>query len=355
MRKSSLLGVVTLLLVIATRATAAPSGYTDSFEGASINSYWTRMQQNGSIALSATHAHSGTQSAMFASSSGGQRQIQLTHSLGTPEKGTFSIWFYDVAPGQETLYEQLVLSNASKGTYAEIGTMDFDANCYMVALVSSNNVLGPNRQCGIYPQTTTTNVKRTAGWHLLEILVGTDATSFSIDGLQAFSASGDYSFDTVTISMSGPPGRPDTIAFFDDFAYVPLDSCGCVDGAPGPAGPPGLQGPAGPAGAKGAVGPTGPQGPVGPQGPAGPAGTTGYVTVAQNYTGSIDLTCPAGYKAVVASCRAGLDTVINDRAPSPPGGSWASYLVPSAAAATGVHCSLAGLQPQSQALLRCSK
>lgn len=130
-------------------------------------------------------------------------------------------------------------------------------------------------------------------------------------------------------------------------------SCGCT-GSPGPAGPVGPQGPAGAVGPRGATGPVGPQGPAGSVGPQGPASLSSYITVTRNYQGSLDLSCPAGYKAVVASCNAGVNIVINGRTPPSPVGSWAHYLIPTADAATGVHC----LQPaslQSQALLRCSK
>jgi hypothetical protein len=77
-------------------------------------------------------------------------------------------------------------------------------------------------------------------------------------------------------------------------------------------------------------------------------------TIAQNYTGSLNLSCPSGYFAVAASCNAGTLVVLNGQTPAPPGGSWASYLIPSVTAATGVHC---GLLPglQSQAVLRCAK
>ncbi|HEY6253397.1 MAG TPA: hypothetical protein VI685_25855 [Candidatus Angelobacter sp.] len=120
-------------------------------------------------------------------------------------------------------------------------------------------------------------------------------------------------------------------------------------GATGAQGVPGAAGPPGPQGAQGVPGPTGP---AGPQGPPGPPPT--YVTVAQNYVGTINLTCPAGFVAVTASCNQGASVVLNGQLPSPPAGAWASFLTPSAANATGVHCNIGG-GLRSQALLRCSK
>lgn len=78
-------------------------------------------------------------------------------------------------------------------------------------------------------------------------------------------------------------------------------------------------------------------------------------TIRRNYTGSVDLHCPAGYSAIVASCNAGVGVILNGLAPAPPGGAWRSYLTPSVTAATGVHCDLGSPSLQSQALLRCLK
>ena len=119
-------------------------------------------------------------------------------------------------------------------------------------------------------------------------------------------------------------------------------------GDPGPQGLTGLQGPVGPKGERGPIGP------VGPEGPAGPAGATSFITVTQNYSGTINLTCPSGYKAVMASCNAGVNNVIQEQFPSPPSGTWVNYLIPDSSNATGVRCSLLG-NLQSQALLRCAK
>ncbi|MBV9226087.1 MAG: hypothetical protein JOY85_18800 [Acidobacteriaceae bacterium] len=149
----------------------------------------------------------------------------------------------------------------------------------------------------------------------------------------------------------------------DEIAQDAASGCGCSgevgpagpQGPVGPSGAPGPQGPTGPPGPAGPKGAAGPQGPVGPQGPAGTPGATSFTTVAQNYSGSVNLSCPTGYVAVVASCNAGTGVVINGASPSPPVGSWTFYLTPNASTATGVHCDLGGPSLQSQALLRCAK
>jgi hypothetical protein len=341
------------------QSTGAPS-YTDSFEGPTINSFWSVVQENGLVALTTEQAHSGKQSAKFVSKPGGQRYIQLTHRFDSPVKGAFAAWFYDAAPGQETLYEQIQLNNSKQGSSAAIGTMDYDAKCYIATLNTGAVDLGPNATCGYYPRASTTSVPRTAGWHRFEITVGTNTVSFFIDGVPVYSTTADYGFDSITLNVSGPSWRPDTYAYLDDFSFTPIDRCSCKDGQPGPPGPQGPagpQGPVGPQGVAGLIGPRGAQGnagPGGPQGPAGPAGSTTDTTVARNYGGAIDLMCPTGFKAVVATCNAGVSVVINAQSPEPLTGAWAWYLIPDAATATGVHClQLGGFQ--SQAVLRCSK
>ncbi len=189
-------------------------------------------------------------------------------------------------------------------------------------------------------------------------------SSFSPDSSRAFLAMGNNlaiidtaSFvvvETLAIAGSGSvafaPGGGKAYAVLpgaNAVAVLALNSeCGCT-GAPGP--------PAGPAGPQGKQGPPGQTGATGPAGPQGPAGVTAMTTVAQNYMGSVNLSCPSGYLAVAASCNAGSGLVINGQSPAPPVGSWASYLTPNVTAATGVHCGLGGAGLQSQALLRCAK
>jgi hypothetical protein len=79
-------------------------------------------------------------------------------------------------------------------------------------------------------------------------------------------------------------------------------------------------------------------------------------SVFQNYAGSVDISCPNNYSAVLASCQAGVNVVLNDiNTILPPGASsWADYLTPSVNNATGVHCDL-GAGNQSQAQLRCAQ
>jgi hypothetical protein len=90
-------------------------GLLDTFEASTINPlFWTQTQQYGTVRLSTDvdKTVGGSQSLKFSSVQGGQRGIGVSHRFASPQKGTFSIWFYDVAPGQETQYEQISLYNS---------------------------------------------------------------------------------------------------------------------------------------------------------------------------------------------------------------------------------------------------
>jgi len=210
-----------LVLVGLAPLASADITYTDGFEGSSFNPFWTVGQMTGTVSLSTNEAHSGTQSAEFASAPGAQRFLTLSHTFSSPMTGTASVWFYDNAPGQQTLYEQLQLFTAGQNVgYANVGTQDFDAFCYAAGLATAYGEVGPNANCGLFPQEETTDVARTTGWHLLSITMGPSATSVSIDGAQMFSYAGSFTFDTVQIDVQGPAFRPDTVAYFDDFSIM---------------------------------------------------------------------------------------------------------------------------------------
>ena len=219
--KYTLAAVLLLTVTILTHGSVQAQSYIDGYEGSAIDPFWSATEQFGTIAITTEQAHTGVQSAKFSSSFGGQREVHLTHSFGAPLKGVFSIYFYDVAPGLETLYEKFNLANTITGEQASIGTQDFDAFCYTAQLFNSNTnvVQGPDANCGVFPQITTTNVMRMAGWHKLEINVGSSSVSFLIDGVEVFNSPGEYRFDSVDISVSGPFWRPNTVAYFDDFHF----------------------------------------------------------------------------------------------------------------------------------------
>ena len=84
--------------------------------------------------------------------------------------------------------------------------------------------LGPNANCGIYPGPETTPVKRTLGWHVLSISYDLSSVSIAIDGTVVYTAQVNYTFDTVSLVVTGPYWRPNTEAYFDNFSFAPLPS-----------------------------------------------------------------------------------------------------------------------------------
>jgi hypothetical protein len=201
---------------------SAVGDFRDGFEGTAVHPFWSVQQQYGTVSISPSQAHNGATSVMFSSmtappSSG--PNMSLTHDFPQPVKGTFSVQFYDAAPGQETLYEQMTLYDSQRpGILATIGTQDFDSQCYMVRF-DDGGQHGPNANCGLYPQASTTNVRRTLGWHRLAVRVLASRVEFLIDGQRVFTWLGNYTFDRVALSVTGPYWRPLTTAFFDSFVF----------------------------------------------------------------------------------------------------------------------------------------
>lgn len=209
--------------LLASTALAYAGSYSDNFEAPTINSFWTVTQQYGVVSLTNAFNHTpgGNQSLQFSSTGGGQREIGISHQFGSPVKGDFSVWFYDAAPGQQTQYEQFVLSNSVAADFISLGTQDFDAFCYEAQMYNYNTQTqqGPNANCGIYPQTSTTGILRTSGWHHFDIKVGAGTATLAIDGITVFSEVGSYSYNNVSLFQSGPYWRPDTRSYWDDFSY----------------------------------------------------------------------------------------------------------------------------------------
>jgi hypothetical protein len=211
----TLVGFLGGFTFVSISALASTINFSDSFEASTINPFWTTQTQNGSLQLSSAISFSGSQSVEFIATGGGQREVHLEHNFGEAVTGDFSVEFYDYAPGAQTLYEDLYLFNSiDPNENAFIGVQDFDASCYAVGIAGG----GPNATCGSFPQETTTNVSRAAGWHLLDLNIGSSSVTASIDGVNVYTASGKYSYDSFYIGISGPAFRPNTIAYFDDFS-----------------------------------------------------------------------------------------------------------------------------------------
>jgi hypothetical protein len=192
---------------------ATPISVSDGFEGTQLDSYWTIYSQDyGSVSLSADQSRSGQQSLMLSAPGSyyyiPNRTVYLGHHYNQFQEGSVSVWFYDTAPGQETLYSHIYLTRGDWGSssIASLGVQDWIGSKYMGAPGIQDHV------------EDWTNISRTSGWHLFQIDASATGATAYIDG-NAISAShtGDYRFDTVVLQLSGPGWRPGATYYYDDF------------------------------------------------------------------------------------------------------------------------------------------
>jgi hypothetical protein len=199
----------------------AQTAFSDDFDGASVDSFWTTFHNSGVVTLSTDVSHSGDQSLKFSSvSEGVQRGIGVLHYFPDALKGTFSAWMYDPNAGSETLYSYLHVGNttATPVYTFDTGVFDFAPNDYF----AQSSITGS--------QLTT---PRTVDWHQFEIEVGDTETNIRIDGSQVASYAGDFAVNEVELSEFGPFWRPNATFYFDDFSFTPQSSSSNVVPEPG--------------------------------------------------------------------------------------------------------------------------
>ena len=78
-----------------------PAGFTDGFEGAALDSFWTKTEISGFVTMPSTEAaHSGSQSVKFTSTNSGvSKNVGLGHDFGAPTYGEVSVWIFDTGAG----------------------------------------------------------------------------------------------------------------------------------------------------------------------------------------------------------------------------------------------------------------
>jgi hypothetical protein len=92
------LGVLTISLLTPSAPAADATSFTDPFEGATLDSFWTSGAQNGTITFPATdRVHGGTQAVRFNATGSGQKELSLSHQFSKPLFGTVSTWVSSVA------------------------------------------------------------------------------------------------------------------------------------------------------------------------------------------------------------------------------------------------------------------
>ena len=335
-------------------ATAPVSSFKDSFEGQKPYPFWATHQQSGTVTLSREHAYSGSQSLKLASTPGGSRHVAVSRALEVRTKGEVSVAFFDSIPGQTAFSAKLHVSDSTDpDVEVAVGVRESESQCYVAEFRGVGSGICPASGQGLIGA-----VRRSLGWHILAVHFGQSSISILIDGETIRSIPGEFAFDTVKIVMSGLSWDPDAAAYFDDFTLVPVSVSDAADSPIPLTTTSHTNNQIGQEIAQ--VGGTSGSGRLLPRAAApavaavAPSGTS-YVTVGRKYTGSVDLACPSGYVAVVATCNQGVNTVIHDRSVPPVVGAWVTYLTPNASAATGVHCDLGSPYSSSTAFLRCVK
>ncbi|MEZ5291739.1 MAG: hypothetical protein R2745_11690 [Vicinamibacterales bacterium] len=199
MRKMSTTVAVCLLVLAGAVAVSAQSAY-DDFE------FWVPTEQNGTARLSSDESHSGLQSLKLSSTPGGQRYIYLTHVFPQGTRGTMSVWFYDTAPGQQTLYSSITAYNTATSEAFQVGVADWSGSNYVW--------YGPGLG------QTQSSVARSLGWHQFVLRIIPTGYEALVDNVVVGTVAGDYTFDGVQLIVSGPDWRPDASYYFDDFSFV---------------------------------------------------------------------------------------------------------------------------------------
>lgn len=182
----------------------ADAAFTDDFEAASINPFWTVVQTRGTVLPSSTTAHGGQQAVKMTRTTSGQLDLQLTHTFSTPQYGTVSVWLYYDAGA--SYYSSFNLGNSVLGITSGVGVQDWDGSHFYY---SAFNL-------------TSSTVARSGGWHLITLNTTPISQTISLDGNAIYSGTNSVGFDSITITTSGPGGSGSY--YYDDFTFTPLSS-----------------------------------------------------------------------------------------------------------------------------------
>ncbi len=179
--------------------------FSDDFEASSLNSFWVVPEQKFcTMALSKELSHSGLQSVKFSSTPDGFRGCGIYHIFPAAMKQTeVSVWIYDTAPGEQSLYTELTLWNIATNINISFGITDFSATTYNIGWRGKQSILVGTRSLG---------------WHEFKISAGIGSVKFYLDGALVASFPDEFSVDQINFNMYGFQSTPDSTFYFDDFS-----------------------------------------------------------------------------------------------------------------------------------------
>lgn len=194
------LGILPLSLM-SLNSMAADASFTDNFEGATLNLFWTPAAQNGSITFPATdRVHAGAKAVRFNATGSDQKELSLSHQFAKPQYGIVSAWVYD--SGEYIYFNMGVINTTVSPNQAGIGVQDWDGSCYYYGVF--NGTGGKSA------------VARSRAWRKFSIQSTVSALILDVDGQEVYRGPGGQPFDKVVLRTSGPGSG--TI-WFDDFAF----------------------------------------------------------------------------------------------------------------------------------------
>ena len=189
---------------------AAPLSFSDSFEGPSLNPFWTMETTNGTITVpSPAAAHSGINSALFDSTSF-PNQVFLRHDFASSVYGTASVWVFDSGADvalSNYLVFQLFNFTEAKNTYIQANDHGGgpDGSIYVYDVWNSDTA-------------SNSSVARTQDWHHWEITSTPTAFDIRIDGILVFSDSSGLAIDMLRFGMYDGHNL-NQFGYFDDFSF----------------------------------------------------------------------------------------------------------------------------------------
>jgi hypothetical protein len=194
---------------------SARAQYSDDFEGASLNPFWSTHLQSGYVVCpSSTRAHGGSYSLELVSTSTSlDKGVYVSHQFQQPTYGTVSVWVYDT--GADISSGNYISFTVSGGGFdvARIFTADYD--------------LGPGQNGSTYlygvtnGPTVASAIDRTQARHQFTLSCLPNALTLKIDGVVIYTGPGGHTLDYVGMSLSGPYWRPAWSVQFDDFQFTP--------------------------------------------------------------------------------------------------------------------------------------
>lgn len=204
-------------------ASAQPINYTDDFESATLNPFWSTHASSGFVTFPSTvRAHSGSQSVELNSTQGtGEKNIGVFHDFSIPVFGQVSLWAYDTGADVQSANYLTFRLTGPNNVYLDWHVFDFD-----LGPANGGNYLYSISDSGGMIQGFNSGVDRTQAWHQFAISSNPGSLILSLDGIPIYSGSDGKSFTHVEFEMFGPSFRPAWAYQIDDvqIAVVPEPS-----------------------------------------------------------------------------------------------------------------------------------